>query len=212
MGNIEPSHISRLTRYRPVVIWTTDPKRVHVAQLWQALYHVPQVRDRISRYRSSHPPEGNAKADPLSSTTGIPWSTNHSIHSLILWFRRARIVRARIVWAHRTIRSRNGHGQVFDGTTPTPTPGRYFALQGRREYVFRAFYFPCFDKDFPQERTRNFLSKWKSALMTGLRREIQTGRGKHRNHLQSSVLPRTQRCTFTGCFTHVSTVRRRRNG
>ena len=72
VSNIEPPHISRLTRHRPVVIWTMNPKLVHVGQLWRALYHVPQVRHRISQYRSPHPSEGDTKVDPLSGGTGIP--------------------------------------------------------------------------------------------------------------------------------------------
>ena len=72
VSNIGPLHISRLTRYRPVVVWTADPELAHVGQLWQALYHVPQVRHRISQYRSPHPPEGDTKVDPLSSGAGIP--------------------------------------------------------------------------------------------------------------------------------------------
>lgn len=62
---------------RPVILRTTDPKFAHIGQLWQAFYHVPQVRYRISRYRGPTPPEGATEVDPpTSGIEGQVWSVN----------------------------------------------------------------------------------------------------------------------------------------
>ena len=53
---------------------TADPKFVHVGQLWQALYYVPQVRHRISQYRGPLPPEGVTEVDPPATGIGISYS------------------------------------------------------------------------------------------------------------------------------------------
>ena len=55
---------------RPVILRTADQKFAHVGQLWQALYYVPQVRYRISRYRGPPPPEGVTEVDPPATGIG----------------------------------------------------------------------------------------------------------------------------------------------
>ena len=71
---------SHLTRCRPVVLRTADPKFTHVGQLWQALYYVPQVLHRISQYRGPPPPEGVTEVDPPTTGIGIPQFMAQKLH------------------------------------------------------------------------------------------------------------------------------------
>lgn len=73
--------IFHLTRCRPVVLRTADPKFAHVGQLWQALYYAPQVRHRISQYRGPLPPEGVTEVDPPTTGIGISPHTTTMLHS-----------------------------------------------------------------------------------------------------------------------------------
>ena len=68
-----------LTCCRPVVLRTADPKIVHLGQLWQALYYVPQVRHRISQYRPPSP-EGADEVDPPATGIGISRPIAPSLH------------------------------------------------------------------------------------------------------------------------------------
>lgn len=64
---------------RPAVIMAMYPKFAHIGQLWQSLYHVPQVRHRISQYRGPPSPGGATGAD---SATIVTVGQVSSVHEL----------------------------------------------------------------------------------------------------------------------------------
>jgi hypothetical protein len=106
-------HTANIIRDSPVVLRPSEQKHAHVGLLWQALFFVPQVRERIAEYRGPVPtslvPTENGVLEVEPPIDG-PGKFHDMLHKPLAWIVPPSVHRRPSLVSRRVIRlSGNGN-------------------------------------------------------------------------------------------------------